>query len=576
MTNPVKVVVATIFSLSHLMVSAQQPPSDAGPTAVQEKSQIETISVTSREVVLDVVALDAKGHSISGLKPSDFALLEDGVPQTIKDVSEHHAMSAADVAKVAPEAMLPNAFTNAVPQGNTNSVTVILLDALNSPLHAQMYLREELIAFMKKLPPGNTFAIFQMDDSMHLVQGFTSDRATLLQAVQSKRDRVIRPDFLAPGNKQLRQQIMTQGLKAMEQYLAAFPGRKNLVWFTAAVPHTVFGLSRNPFPDSVDYDNITERSANALSLSRIAVYPIDDRGLEVYAWNRASHEELDKIADATGGKAFYNNNGLREALTEIAETGSNYYTIAYSPTNTVWNAHHRDIELSVPGRKITLLYRHRYYARKERKAQRVADKRLAEGRPYVAEQVSQMTDAPVGPEVEAPADDAKQDFGDSMALGVAPSGELVFTVSATPRASVIKLKKAEPLPPNSYLREDLQRKPFRDYDLLYTVDPSRLSFSKWSDGRWHAEVEFVEVVYNAEGQMVNSLTSTSDFSCDQSTFLQERMNVRSEQWIEVPEKGNYFLRLGVHDTTSHLVGTLEIPVDTIRLGVVGPGQKPAP
>jgi len=267
---------------------------------------------------------------------------------------------------------------------------------------------------------------------------------------------------------------------------------------------------------------------------------------------------------------------LREALTEIAETGSNYYTIAYSPTNTVWNAHHRDIELTVPGQKITLLYRHRYYARKERKAQLIADKRLAEGRPYVAEQVSQTTAAPVGPEEEAPAGDTKKDFGESMALGIAPSGEVVFTVSATPKTSVIKLGKAEPLPPNSYLREDLQKKPFRDYDLLYTVDPSRLSVSRWSDGRWHAEVEFVEVVYNAEGEMVNSLASTSDFSCDDATYQSGRMNVRSEQWIEVPEKGNYFLRLGVHDTGSHLVGTLEIPVDTIRLGVIGPGQHAAP
>ena len=35
--------------------------------------------------------------------------------------------------------------------------------------------------------------------------------------------------------------------------------------------------------------------------------------------------------------------------------------------------------------------------------------------------------------------------------------------------------------------------------------------------------------------------------------------------IQVPVKGNYFLRLGVRDTATDRVGALEIPVDRIAL-----------
>jgi VWFA-related protein len=331
-----------------------------------------TLQVTAREVVMDIVALDAKGHSVRGLSASDFPIVEDGVPQKIRSVSEHRAMTEEEIAKVSPVAMPPNTFTNFARPGNTNSVNVIVIDALDTPLPAQMYLRQQLTGFMKTVPPGNVFAIFQMDTSMHLVQGFTSDPAVLLKAVESKRDSVfMRPPMVY---RKERKDILYEGMREMGRYLAGFPGRKNLIWFAGEVPRAVFGLKANPFPDAVDYDMRSSQAANALSLSRIAMYAIDDRGLEM-RWHPLNQMELERVANATGRKAFFNTNGLKEALTEITETGSNYYTIAYSPMNPDWHAHHRDLEIAVAGRPdVKLLYRHTYYARKEGKAQTVADK----------------------------------------------------------------------------------------------------------------------------------------------------------------------------------------------------------
>jgi VWFA-related protein len=456
-------------------------------------------------------------------------------------------------------------------------VNVIVIDALDSPMVAQMYLRQQLIAFMKTAPPGHLFAIFQMDSSMHLVQGFTSDPALLLKAVESKRDSIVMKPVLGVDRRQ-RRQILNGGLREMGRYLAGFPGRKNLIWFTGEVPRAVFGLRANPFPDEVDYDMSRGQAANALSLSRISLYPIDDRGLEM-RWHPFNQMELERIANATGGKAFFNTNGMKEALTQIVETGSNYYTIAYAPTNDVWNAHHRDLEIAVPGRPgVMLLYRHRYYARRERKAQRNADKKQAAAESEQAEQSA--------PESEAGDEEAastpKEDFATSMELGQMPAGEVVFSVSVTPAKSATKLHKDEPLPPGSLLRTDFQRKPFREDELMFVIDPSRVQFELGIDGKHHAEMELVTVVYDSEGKVLNSVSTLSSVNFDDAMYAKVMRRevtatpasklaggpvfVSAHQVVEVPEKVNAFFRFGVYDTSSERIGTMEVPVDNVVAG----------
>src|SRR5271170_7112627 len=173
--------VLALFSLGPTVL-AQQAPAGSQPS-------VTTLSVTTREVLLDVLVTDASGRPVTGLKPSDFNVMEEGAPQSIKSLDEHHPMTAADTARlVATPALPPNTFTNFSPVLNTNASTVILLDALDTPLSAQMYLREQLIGYLKNMQPGASIAIFQLDTEMRLIQGFSSDQQMLLAAAKSKRD----------------------------------------------------------------------------------------------------------------------------------------------------------------------------------------------------------------------------------------------------------------------------------------------------------------------------------------------------------------------------------------------------
>jgi hypothetical protein len=92
----------------------------------------------------------------------------------------------------------------------------------------------------------------------------------------------------------------------------------------------------------------------------------------------------------------------------------------------------------------------------------------------------------------------------------------------------------------------------------------------------HGTVEFATVVYDQSGKRVNSLISTAVMNLSDAHYrrmLQDGVPVRQE--IAVPVKGNYFLRVGVHDVASDHIGAIEIPVDEVRAGVSGQGlQRP--
>jgi hypothetical protein len=93
-----------------------------------------------------------------------------------------------------------------------------------------MYLREQLIAYMKTVPAGTKIAIFQLNMQMRMIQGFTSDPNLLLKAVESsKRDAPEIPAFLSRSYGAMRQGGLTGAMQQLGQYLAGYPGRKNLI-----------------------------------------------------------------------------------------------------------------------------------------------------------------------------------------------------------------------------------------------------------------------------------------------------------------------------------------------------------
>lgn len=161
---------------------AQTTPSASAP---QEEEPGLVLQETVRRVVVDVVVTDDHGHAVPGLTADDFRIFEDGKPQATRQFEVH--TSSEVVALSARPAVLPaNTFVDlpASAEAVRAPLTVILFDALNTPLREQIYARQQMLKFLEQIPVGSRTAIFVLSDRLHLLQGFSGEREVLVAAAR--------------------------------------------------------------------------------------------------------------------------------------------------------------------------------------------------------------------------------------------------------------------------------------------------------------------------------------------------------------------------------------------------------
>jgi hypothetical protein len=402
---------------------------------------------------------------------------------------------------------------------------------------------------------------------------------------------------------------LRDGMRMMGSYLAGYPGRKNLIWFTGRIPMTRLGQGfGNPFGDGMtvsDSEGESKELTDVLSVSRIAVYPVDTFGLVAEpGFSAASarggmpamraggtrgipgftnHANMDEIAEQTGGKAYYNTNDFTRVIGDVARTSSNYYTVAYATTNTKWNGEFRKIKITVDRPDVQLLHKEGYYAysldKREQSGIAAIEKREAAAAEQQQGGEAQTDQPPAGAQNPGTSADGAQlgatvhhsskgGFDAAMALGAIPPTEIVFGARVQPDSNTEKLNKNAAMPKDNFLKPEWQHKPFRNYTILYDADLHRARFTRTPDGMRHGSFEFVAMVYTAEGEAVNSIIETAELNVSADRYRELLVSgLQMKEEIAIPVKGNFFLRLGVHDKEGDQVGALEIPVDQIRLGV---------
>lgn len=298
----------------------------AGSSAQNNKPQDDpesTLKVNSRAVLVDVIVTDKNGSPVKGLKQADFAVLEDGKPQSVSYFEEHTGEDLARrSAKLEFPSLPPNIFSNYSPLPTPPAVNVLLLDALNTPMDDQIWLRRSAQNYLKTLKPGTRIAIFVMGMRLSFVQGFSDDPALLAMALgYRKYDKAeaatllqsqgeifaqnsvialmveqeyqppqslipaVSPESVAAlqqffsetryGLDSDREYRTLQDLNELATFLGAFPGRKNVIWMSGAFPLELFGKTELRFDGSI------QKTINLLSAARVAMYPVDARGTNV-------------------------------------------------------------------------------------------------------------------------------------------------------------------------------------------------------------------------------------------------------------------------------------------------------
>ena len=567
------------------------PPAAPSPS---EASAMPTIRVNTRLVQFDVVVTDKDGRPVKDLTASDFSVLQDGKPQSIAAFETHGPRNAASAtntsvpqpAKVA--ATRPaNTFTNIPAKAPQNSWTIVLFDLLNTSVTDQSYARNQLLQLLKSLPEGQPVALFVLTRHLEMLQGFTQDpeqllaSAELLQTMHSQdlttmaqreRDlgRIVataQQASAAPsvpaqaGNVDTSSMAYGQAariaqnyndheafqnadralftlaaMKGMARAVSGYPGRKNLIWLSTSFPVQLMAdpkAETQPWRNSVSYQNALASASTLLAKSRIAVYPVDVRGLqgrgvdisnsaaEAGNWTSGANSPnygdlivsqtaayaderstMKQVAEQTGGEAFLGTNDLKRAMQRSMEDGATYYTLAYTPDKVdPQTAFHR-IEVKVNHPDVRLSYRRGYYSAPTKA-----------GSPQTG--VAALRGA--------------------LQPGMPPSTMLFMTATV--------------LPP------DATHKSVR---IQYVVNPNGVTFTNLPDQRKHITLDCIAIAYNQDGREAGHASDTLDGTIKASAYDTVINNgIPAQQELSLPP-GAYNLRLGVMDRPSQQIGTLDV------------------
>ena len=289
--------------------------------------------------------------------------------------------------------------------------------------------------------------------------------------------------------------------------------------------------------------------------------------------------DLADMVASTGGRSFYNNNDYASAIAEVVETGSHYYTISYTPTNSNWNGAIRRIKIEVPR---DILQAHESASEK---LQDALESMVAES-PHIEYRNSYRARgtpdaAPDTPDSAPPhrviSYSPKGDPGigrkvipiqAAIALGASASDDIHFKITATPSPKPEKLPPGVPLPHGNFLAAAWRGQPYRNVLLHYSINPEDLRFST-SGGVHHDALEFVAVLYRDDGVVVNSFTHTVPIFGDAGWYSRIlSAPLALDLTIAVPIESNYahyYLRTAVHEIPTDRIGAIEIPTEWIKL-----------
>lgn len=350
----------------------------------------------TRLVQVDVVVRSKSGPT-AGLKKEDFTLLDEGNPQLISVfavATQHSGKQATPL----PAGTVSNRLSRL---GEAPaSATVLLIDRLNTPIETQPYANQKVIRFVQANGGRERVGIYTLGSALHVVQDLTDDPDRLERAARSLKPRDSRrlsadvsvdatgdaitdamvrrsleglEDITATDHVQLTR----EALEAIARHLANVPGRKNLIWISASFPIFIQRATYN-----IDFTGAIDAAARALNDANIAVYPVDARGLIGSSTGIAEQQiqpsrapiappggpsgvdTMNTLAGLTGGRAFYNANGIEDSIREAIDDAQITYTLGFYPAEGAFDGKFHKLTVKVGQKNVSLRFRQGYFAAK--------------------------------------------------------------------------------------------------------------------------------------------------------------------------------------------------------------------
>jgi VWFA-related protein len=215
-------------------------------------------------------------------------------------------------------------------------------------------------------------------------------------------------------NLERRTTITIEAMKALSRILGGLPGRKNVVWLTASLPFDLIPEDRNmtdaellaDLPGQGRQRSVSVNAAGSLAAesrqlhgqaikeaeaeltsTNIAIYPVDltglmsgmessatqqgsvfndtaitDRVISGLNAQQSSQGTMKEVAAQTGGKAYVNQNEIKDGITLAVSDEKASYMLGYYPENKKWDGKLRNLKVKVAQGDTQVRYRKGYFA----------------------------------------------------------------------------------------------------------------------------------------------------------------------------------------------------------------------
>lgn len=279
--------------------------------AQEYKPQIPVVHITVNMVQLDVAVTTRRGKYVTGLRPKDFVVYEDGIREKIAAFGEENGITlnlvhsktkgGAPIWKVeakSGKSLLkgPNS------SGVASSSVFILFDTSNYMYHGFALARDSIAKFVRSLNPSDRVAFYSYSRDFFRACRLTSNRSKVLRAVRS----TVAGDDAA----------LYDALLWTLQDAGKFSGRRVIVVFSNG-------------PD--DASMVSPEDVRELAQSEgIPIYMVSTRQAERDPLSTAVFR---RIASSTGGRAYFARRweDQEKAFASIRADLQHLYTLSYYP-----------------------------------------------------------------------------------------------------------------------------------------------------------------------------------------------------------------------------------------------------
>lgn len=310
-------------SLSALLALAGAP---------QFAAQDETthLRVTVNLVQLNIAVTDSKGDYVSDLKPENFQIVEDKIPQHINTFEEGNGPAIHPGQGNQDQASQPGAASGAAPAANgetpasgstpTSGMTAvtapdrisaaalaganifILFDTSNYMYRGFVYAQDAISDFVRSMDGASQIAFYSYSRDLSRSTMLTADRFRVVNGVRS----TVAGDDAALYNS----------LLITVKDAATLTGRKAIVVFSNGPDNA----------SSVPPEDVAELAQDTGTI----IYIVSTRLAQDDPVSAAAFE---RVSRATGGKAYFAGNWRKEkeAFSAIQEDLNHLYTVSYYP-----------------------------------------------------------------------------------------------------------------------------------------------------------------------------------------------------------------------------------------------------